>query len=113
MTLITVFRHVPPPIIGSCGITHDRDFEAFEALLDWIEAGGTLVERFDPITDPAEVARWNSVKEALLTEGDRCLPLFLADGKIVSQGVYPTRTQLARLVGAYVRQRQATTMSEG
>jgi hypothetical protein len=114
LTLITVFRHVPPPIIGTCGVTHDRTCEAFEAELDWIEAGGAaIVERFDPATEPSEVDRRESVKKALLTEGDHCLPLLLADGRIVSRGVYLTRTQLARLVGVGLSRRQASSPAEG
>ena len=38
MTLITVFRHVPPPIIGTCGVIRDRTFDVFEEQLDWLEA---------------------------------------------------------------------------
>jgi len=106
LTLIAVFRRVPPPIIGTCGVTHDRRFEAFEEELDWIEAAGTPVERFDPDRTPAEVDRRESVKELLLAQGDRCLPLVVAGDQIVSQGVYLTRTRLAHLV-ACVRQADA------
>lgn len=74
MTTVTVFRHAPPPLIGVCGVLPDRDFEAFEQELDWLEACGLLVERFDPI---------------------------LVDGVVVSSGVHPTRSQLARLVGQH------------
>ena len=59
MMLVTVFRHVPPPIIGTVGVTQDRAFEAFEERLDWLEAIGLLVERFDPSTAPAEWRRTN------------------------------------------------------
>jgi hypothetical protein len=99
MTLVTVFRHVPPPIIGMVGVIHDRAFEAFEERLDWLEGIGLLVERFDPGTALAEVASRASVRELLSTEGDRCLPLILVNDAVVSRGVYPSRTQLARAVG--------------
>jgi hypothetical protein len=87
MTLLKVFRHVPPPIIGSCGVYQDRVFAEFEAELDWIEAAGTPVERLDPGSVPAEVECRVPVRELLLAEGDRCLPLILAGDRIVSQGV--------------------------
>ena len=97
--LVTVFRHVLPPIIGTVGVIQDRAFEAFEERLDWLEAIGALVERFDPSTAPAEVAARESVRELLSTEGDRCLPLILVNDAVVSRGVHPSRTQLAQAVG--------------
>jgi hypothetical protein len=103
MTRVTVFRHVPPPIIGSVGVIPDRDFAAFEERLDWLEANGILVERFDPRTVPGEVAARGTVLDLLSAEGGRCLPLILVDGGIVWQGSYPSRTQLARAVGGVRR----------
>ena len=50
MVFATVFRHVPPPIVGTIGTLYDRAFETFEANLDWLETTGVLVERFDPAT---------------------------------------------------------------
>ena len=57
MTTVTVFRHAPPPLIGVCGVVPDRVSEAFEQELDWLEASGLLVERFDPYGQPGEAAR--------------------------------------------------------
>ena len=99
MTTVTVFRHAPAPLIGVCGVVPDRASEAFEQELDWLEANGLLVERFDPYREPGEAARLQGVAEALAKQGPRCLPLILVDGVIVSSGVHPTRTQLARVVG--------------
>jgi hypothetical protein len=99
MTTVTVFRRVPPPIIGVCGAVLDRAFEFLEESLDWLETTGVLVDRFDPDAQPGEAARFQCVTDALAREGPRCLPLILVDGDIVSSGVHPTRTQLARVVG--------------
>lgn len=99
MTIVTVFRHVPPPIVGTVGVIQDRAFEAFEERLDWLEAIGLLVERFDPSAAAREVAARERVRDLLATEGDRCLPLILVNDAVVSRGVYPSRTQLARAVG--------------
>lgn len=57
MTFVTVFRHVPKPITGMIGIVYDREFEQFEANLDWLETTGVLVERFDLSQAPQEVAK--------------------------------------------------------
>jgi hypothetical protein len=35
MTAVTVFRRVPPPHIGVCGVVPDRGYESFEETLDW------------------------------------------------------------------------------
>lgn len=40
MDFVTVFRHVPAPIIGMVGTFYDRGFEMFEADLDWLETTG-------------------------------------------------------------------------
>ena len=103
MTTLTVFRHPPPPIIGVCGVVFDRAFEAFEQNLDWLETTGVLVERLDPQEQPEEAARFAAVRD-LLAGGHGCLPLILVDGVLVSSGLRPTRSQLARLVGRHRRQ---------
>ena len=91
-------------MIGVCGVVFDRAFEAFEQNLDWLEAIGVLVERVDPREEPAEAARFDAVRDLLAREGQRCLPLVLVDGALVSSGVRPTRSRLARLVGRHRRQ---------
>jgi len=101
VTTVTVFRHPPPPVIGVCGVVFDR---AFEQNLDWLEAIGILVERIDPQEQPEEAARFEAVRDSLARDGDRCLPLILVDGSIVSSGIRPTRSHLARLVGRNRRQ---------
>ena len=100
MVFVTVLRHVPRPITGMIGVLYDRTFEAFEANLDWLETTGVLVERFDPSTAPSEVATRPVVQQLLSAEGDACLPLVLVNNSVVSRGVHPSRTQLARAVGS-------------
>jgi len=99
MPLVTVFRRIPPPIIGIVGAIHDRGFEAFEECLDWLEAAGVPVERLDPTTEPAEVVAREPVRALLAREGDRCLPLILVNDTVVLRDRYPSRTELARAVG--------------
>ena len=99
MTNITVFRHIPKPIIGMVSGVNDRHFAVLEESLDWLEATGMLVERFDPSVEPDEVAR-RPVAQNLLSKGDGCLPLVLVNDHVALQGVYPSRTQLAHAVGS-------------
>jgi hypothetical protein len=95
MTFVTVFRHVPRPIIGMIGMLQDPEFARFEAHLDWLETTGVLVERFDPSKAQQEVATRPAVQRILSAEGDRCLPLILVNESVVSRGTYLSRAQLA------------------
>jgi hypothetical protein len=54
------------------GILYDREFEQFEANLDWLERLGVLVERFDLSQAPQEVANRPAVQQILVREADRC-----------------------------------------
>lgn len=98
MTNITVFRHVPKPIIGMVSVVNDRRFALLEESLDWLETTGLLVERFDPSVEPHEVAKRPAARD-LLSKSDDCLPLVLVNDLVALQGVYPSRTQLAHAVG--------------
>ena len=94
MALVTVFRHVPKPIVGMVNVVPDRDFALLEECLDWLETTGILVERFDPAVALDEVARRPKAQQ-LLREGDRCLPLIFLDDDLILQGLYPSHTALA------------------
>ena len=98
MNNITVFRHVPKPVIGMVSGVNDRRFAILEESLDWLETTGLLVERFDPSVDSDEVAKRPAVQD-LLAKSDGCLPLVLVNDVVALQGVYPSRTQLAHAVG--------------
>jgi hypothetical protein len=91
MTFVTVFRQVPKPITGMIGVLYDREFEQFEANLDWLETTGVLVERFDLSQAPQEVANRPAVQQILVREADRCLQLILVNESVVSQGTYLSR----------------------
>jgi hypothetical protein len=99
MIAVTVFRKIPPRIIGMIGTRYDPAFERFEASLDWLETTGVVVEQFDPAAAPEEVASRPTVQKLLATEGPRCLPLILVNGSVVSRGTYLSRARLARAVG--------------
>jgi len=74
MNSVTVFRHVPQPIIGMIGVLRNRNFEASEANLDWLETTGVLVERIDPAGEPSEVVA-RPVAQQLLSATSECLPV--------------------------------------
>jgi hypothetical protein len=104
---ITVFRRIPPPIIGTCGIVIDRDFDAFEECLDALEATGVTVERLDPDDAQHAIATRPAVQRVLATHGERCWPVTLVNDDVVAWGRYPSRREWAHALGTVRRHEQA------
>jgi hypothetical protein len=71
----------------------------FAADLEWLKGKGVKVERYNLAQQPDKFADCKSVTDAMVLAGDLCLPLILANGKIVSRNTYPKRGGLARLAG--------------
>jgi hypothetical protein len=71
----------------------------FSADLEWLKSKGIDVERFNLAQDLAAFSRNSTVKQALNSQGTKCLPMVLVEGRVVSQGEYPTRQQLADFTG--------------
>ena|ERR1022692_640048 len=92
---------------GACGPTIDPALVRFAADLHWLANQRIAIERYNLAQQPQAFAASGVVKTALKEHGNDCLPLILLDGSIVSQGRYPTRDELAQLVGV-----EAGTTSE-
>lgn len=84
---------------GVCGPNIDPKLVQFSADLAWLNKQGVEVERFNLSSNPAAFAQQESVKDTLSKEGNDCLPVILADGVIVSKGIYPSKTELRKLAG--------------
>ena len=84
---------------GVCGPTVDPALPQFAADLAWLQGQGVEVERFNLAQQPQAFAGNDLVRQQLTKSGSGCLPLLIVDGQVVSRGVYPTREQLAGLVG--------------
>ena len=65
------------------------------ADLEWLKSKGVEVERYNLAQDIAAFTSNPTVKQALNSQGTKCLPMTLVDGKVVWQGEYPSREQLA------------------
>lgn len=99
MTRIQVFD---PPMCcstGVCGPQVDPELPRFAADLQWLQQQGLELERYNLTQQPQAFVQNAVVKQALVSEGEKCLPLVLVDGEIVSRGVYPERDELAALAG--------------
>ena len=100
---------------GICGPSVDPMLPRFAADLDWLVEQGIQVIRHNLAQEPAAFAAAPAVQAALTERGTDCLPLILVDGRIVSQGAYPTRAELAgwaRLDGKPAPTRYSESVAE-
>lgn len=84
---------------GVCGPGIDPALPRVAADLEWLKSKGVEIERYNLAQDIAAFTSNQTVKEALNSQGTKCLPMTLVDGRVVWQGEYPTREQLANLTG--------------
>ncbi len=84
---------------GVCGPSVDPVLPRFSADLEWLKSKGVDVERYNLAQDLAAFAASSTVKQALNSQGTKCLPMILVDGTVVAQSDYPTREQLANFTG--------------
>lgn len=84
---------------GVCGPSVDPVLPRFAADLDWLAEHGVQVTRHNLAQEPAAFAADPAVQATLTERGTDCLPLILVNGRIASQGGYPTRAELASWVG--------------
>jgi len=83
---------------GVCGPSVDPAIAQFAADLAWLQGQGFEVVRYNLAQEPQAFATNALVKQYLTSYGSDCLPLLVADGRVLSAGVYLTREQLAGLV---------------
>lgn len=84
---------------GVCGPNVDPVLVRFAADLHWLANQRVAVERYNLAQQPQAFAANEIVKASLRQHGNECLPLILLDGAVVSEGAYPTRNDLARMIG--------------
>lgn len=84
---------------GVCGPNVDPRLLNFAADLEWLKSKGIEVERCNLAQDPGAFVHNPTIKMALNSKGTDCLPLLSLDGKIITSGAYPTREELACLIG--------------
>ena len=84
---------------GVCGPNVDPALVQFASDFLWVAGQGIHAERYNLAQQPQAFAANEAVKTMLAKDGTTCLPLILVDGEIVGTGQYPTREELARLIG--------------
>ncbi|MCA9137901.1 MAG: arsenite efflux transporter metallochaperone ArsD [Planctomycetales bacterium] len=88
---------------GVCGPQVDPVLPRFAADLEWLQSQGHDVDRFNLAQEPAEFVKNSTVQKLLTDEGVECLPLVIIDDRVVSQGEYPTRENLALWTGTSMK----------
>lgn len=98
-TTVQVFDPAMCCPTGVCGPSVDPALVRFAADLEVLRGRGIQVERFNLSQEPAAFVANEAVKSALQADAN-CLPLILADGRVVARGRYPaTRQELLALLG--------------
>ncbi len=103
---MVVLRVFDPPMCcstGICGPAVNPALPRFAADLHWLESQGVRIERFNLSQNPDAFVADSVVEQMLAKVGAECLPLLLVDGRVVSQGVYPSREELTAFTGLAVR----------
>jgi len=84
---------------GVCGPKVDKKLVEFGASLAWLREQGVETRRYNPTHDPVAFVANAKVVDILNGQGTDALPLIVVDGKVVRQGSYPDRDELAVLAG--------------
>lgn len=80
---------------GLCGVEVDQTLVQFNADLQWVQAQGVDIGRYNLSQNPQAFAANAAVLAEMQADMDR-LPILMVDGHIVSTGIYPSRAQLAQ-----------------
>ena len=103
MVVLQVFDPAMCCSTGVCGPQVNPVLPRFAADLNWIKSQGVQVERFNLAQNPEAFTKDSVVEQMLAKVGVECLPLIIVNGKVVSQGVYPSREELTAFTGIATR----------
>jgi hypothetical protein len=99
MTKLEVFDPAMCCSTGVCGPNLDPALVRFTADFHWLAGQGIVAERYNLAQQPHAYLANPTVRAALVQDGNGCLPLIVVNGVIASKGRYPSRRELAGLVG--------------
>ena len=85
---------------GVCGPSVDQQLIDIREDLRWARDQGAQVSRHNLSSDPDAFVANPKVTGLMAAFGEPALPALLVDGDIVIHGRYPTREELAGLLGA-------------
>lgn len=85
---------------GVCGPSVDQQLIDVREDLRWAEGRGAQVTRHNLSTDPDAFVASTKVSALMQALGEPALPVLVVDGEIAVHGRYPSREDLAGIVGA-------------
>lgn len=97
MTKLEIFD---PPMCctsGICGSSADPILVVFASDLEWLKEQGVEVIRYGFSLVPDEFKNNQMVNDLMEKKGESCLPVVTLGGRIVYNGSYPSRLELARI----------------
>ena len=80
---------------GICGEHPDFVLVNFASDLEWLKAQGVEVIRHGLSLEPSEFTKNQEVNRLMEEEGSKCLPIIVFDDKVVYNGDYISRVNLA------------------
>ncbi len=83
---------------GVCGPEVDPKLVRFSVDLKTLDQQGVTVTRYNMAQEPMAFAQNETVRTAL-QQDEKCLPLILLNGAIISKRTYPSGTMLAAAIG--------------
>ena len=84
---------------GVCGPSVDQQLIDVREDFRWAEARGAAVSRHNLSSDPDAFVANPKVTGLMAAFGDAALPALVVDGEIAVHGRYPSRDELAGLLG--------------
>ena len=99
MTTIAIYDPALCCPTGVCGPEIDPKLAQFAADLQWLQANGVAVTRYNLAQNPAAFVMNATVKTALTDKGEDALPLVLVNDRVLASGAYPSGADLAAAAG--------------
>lgn len=96
-TSSVVIEVFDPPLCcstGVCGPIVDPTLLRFAADVRWLRENGATTRRHNLGQDPVAFTQNTVVRDTLGRIGESALPLVLLNGRIATQGRYPTREEM-------------------
>lgn len=95
MSTVQIYEPAVGCLTGNCGPDAQEELERFASTLEFLQERSVIVARYNLGYDAAEFARNVAVKAAIKEKGVDCLPIVMADGRLVCEGRYPSRAELS------------------
>lgn len=83
---------------GICGVGVDPELLRVSTVIETLKKNGTIVERFNLNSAPAEFIRDKTINVYINEKGTDGLPVVMVDGAIVIAGRYPTNEEFTKFL---------------